>query len=219
MPEWRERPLDEFYPVVCLDAVRVRVRDNGRVPPKAARIAIGVDMDGFRHVLVIWVQDNEGASFRAHVCAEMADRGMADALIVCCDGLKGLPEAVEATWPKAIVRTCVAHLIRAANGFVADHDRKRVCAALRGVCRASNGQAAQKALGEFAESGLGRRYPSVAVTWKRSWDRFVPFLRFPPMLRRVAYATNGIESLDYQLRKVSRNRSQFPNDQAVVKLF
>lgn len=189
------------------------------VPPKAARIAIGVDMDGFKHVLGIWVQDNEGASFWAHVCAEMANRGMADALIVCCDGLKGLPEAVEATWPKAIVQTCVVHLIRAANRFVADHDRKRVCVALRSVYRAPNGQAAEKAPGEFAESGPGRRYPSVAATWKRSWDRFVPFLQFPPMLRRVVYATNSVASLNYQLRKVSRNRSQFPNDQAVVKLF
>ena len=153
------------------------------------------------------------------MCAEMADRGMADALIVCCDGLKGLPEAVEATWPKAIARTCVVHLIRAANRFVADHDRKRVCAALRSVYCAPDGQAAQKALGEFAESELGRRYPSVAATWKRSWDRFVPFPRFPPMLRRVVYTTNSIESLNYQSRKVSRNRSQFPNDQAVVKLF
>ncbi len=217
--EWQERPLDEFYPVVYLDAVRVKVRDNGRVMPKAAHIAIGVDMDGFKHVLGIWVQDNEGASFWAHVCAEMANRGMADALIVCCDGLKGLPEAVEATWPKAIVQTCVVHLIRAANRFVADHDRKRVCAALRSVYCAPDGQAAQKALGEFAESELGRRYPSVAATWKRSWDRFVPFLQFPPMLRRVVYTTNSIESLNYQSRKVSRNRSQFPNDQAVVKLF
>ncbi len=217
--EWQERPLDEFYPVVYLDAVRVKVRDNGRVMPKAAHIAVGVDMDGFKHVLGIWVQDNEGASFWAHVCAEMANRGMADALVVCCDGLKGLPEAVEATWPKAIVQTCVVHLIRAANRFVADHDRKRVCAALRSVYRAPDGQAAQKALGEFAESELGRRYPSVAATWKRSWDRFVPFLQFPPMLRRVVYTTNSIESLNCQLRKVSRNRSQFPNDQAVVKLF
>ena len=160
--EWQERPLDEFYPVVYLDAVRVKVRDNGRVMPKAAHIAIGVDMDGFKHVLGIWVQDNEGASFRAHVCAEMANRGMADALIVCCDGLKGLPEAVEATWPKAIVQTCVVHLIRAANRFVADHDRKRVCAALRSVYCAPNGQAAQKALGEFAEAGSAgdtRRWP------------------------------------------------------------
>ena len=215
--EWRERPLDESYPVVYLDAVRVKVRDNGRVTPKAAHIAIGVDMDGFKHVPGIWVQDNEGASFRAHVCAEMANRGMADALIVCCDGLKGLPEAVEATWPKAIARTCVAHPIRAANRFVADHDRKRVCAALRSVYRAPNGQAAEKALDEFAESEPGRRCPSVAATWERSWDRFVPFLQFPPMLHRVVYATNSIESL-CQLRKVSRNRGQFPNDQAVVKL-
>lgn len=209
--------LDEM--IISLYAGGMTVRDNGRVLPKAAHIAIGVDMDGFKHVPGIWVQDNEGASFRAHVCAEMANRGMADALIVCCDGLKGLPEAVEATWPKAIARTCVAYPIRAANRFVADHDRKRVCAALRSVYRAPNGQAAEKALGEFAESELGRRYPSVAATWKRSWDRFVPFPRFPPMLRRVAYTTNSIESPDYQLRKVSRNRGQFPNDQAVVKLF
>lgn len=217
--EWQERPLDEFCPVLYLDAVRVKVRDNGRVPPKAAHIAIGVDMDGFKHVPGVWVQDDGGASFWAHVCAEMANRGMADALIVCCDGLKGLPEAVEATWPKAIVQTCVVRLIRAANRFVADHDRKRVCAALGSVYCAPNGQAAEKALGEFAESGLGRRYPSVAATWKRSWDRFVPFLRFPPMLRRVVYTTNSIESLNYRLRKVSRDRGRFPNDQAVVKLF
>ena len=220
--EWQERPLDEFYPVLYLDAVRVKVRDNGRVLPKAAHIAIGVDMDGFKHVLGIWVQDNEGASFWAHVCAEMANRGMADALIVCCGGLKGLPEAVEATWPKAIVQTCVVHLLRNTFRYASKKDwddRKRVCAALRSVYCASNGQAAEKALGEFAESELGRRYPSVAATWKRSWDRFVPFLQFPPMLRRVVYTTNSIESLNYQLRKVSRNRSQFPNDQAVVKLF
>ena len=132
--EWQERPLDEFYPVVYLDAVRVKVRDNGRVMPKAAHIAIGVDMDGFKHVLGIWVQDNEGASFWAHVCAEMANRGMADALIVCCDGLKGLPEAVEATWPKAIVQTCVAHPIRAANRFVATTGRG--CARRSGACTA-----------------------------------------------------------------------------------
>lgn len=124
--EWQERPLDEFYPIMYLDAVRVKVRDNGRVLPKAAHIAVGVDMDGVKHVLGIWVQDNEGASFWAHVCAEMANRGMTDVLIVCCDGLKGLPEAVEATWPRAIVQTCVVHLIRAANRFVSDHDRKKV---------------------------------------------------------------------------------------------
>lgn len=133
--EWRERPLDEFCPVVCLDAVRVKVRDNGRVTPKAAHIAVGVDMDGFKHVPGIWGQDNEGASFRAHVCAEMANRGMADALIVCCDGLKGLPEAVEATWSKAIVQTCVVHLIRAATGS-SPTTTGRGCARRSGACTA-----------------------------------------------------------------------------------
>ena len=216
---WQSRPLEEFYPVIYLDAIRIKIRENSQVLNRAAYIAVGVDLEGIKHVLGIWVQDTEGSAFWAHVCADLANRGVQDVLIVCCDGLKGLPEAVEATWPKAIVQTCVVHLIRAANRFVADHDRKRVCAALRSVYCAPNGQAAQKALGEFAESELGRRYPSVAATWKRSWDRFVPFLQFPPMLRRVVYTTNSIESLNYQLRKVSRNRSQFPNDQAVVKLF
>lgn len=216
--EWQERPLDEFYPVIYLDAIRVKVRDGGRVVSKAAHLAVGVDMDGLKHVLGIWVQDAEGSSFWAHVCAEIANRGVTDVMIVCCDGLKGLPEAIEATWPQAMVQTCVVHLIRAANRFVADHDRKAVCRDLRRVYEAVDSGQARKALDEFRQSELGRRYPSVAATWERAWDRFIPFLQFPPMLRRVIYTTNSIESLNYQLRKVSRNRSQFPNDQAVVKL-
>ena len=218
--EWQERPLDEFYPVVYLDAVRVKVRDNGRVMPKAAHIAIGVDMDGFKHVLGIWVQDNEGASFWAHVCAEMANRGMADALIACCDGLKGLPEAVEPRGPRRSCRTCVVHLSARGQQVPSPTTTGRgVRGAQERVLRAQRAGRAKRRSAKFAESELGRRYPSVAATWKRSWDRFVPFLQFPPMLRRVVYTTNSIESLNYQLRKVSRNRSQFPNDQAVVKLF
>ncbi len=195
------------------------MRDNGRVLPKAAHIAIGVDMDGFNHVLGIWVQDNEGASFwgaRVRRDGQPGHGRRADRVLRQAQGpARGRGGHVA----KAIMQTCVVRLIRAANRFIADHDRKRVCAALRSVYCASNGQAAEKALGEFAKSGLGRRYPSVAATWKRSWDRLVPFLQFPPMLHRVVYTTNSIESLNFQLRKVSRNRSQFPNDQAVVKLF
>ncbi|TPF94304.1 hypothetical protein BW14_02355, partial [Bifidobacterium sp. UTBIF-68] len=194
-------PLDEFYPVMYLDAIRVKVRDGGRVVSKAAHLAVGVDMDGLKHVLGIWVQDAEGSSFWAHVCAEIANRGVTDVMIVCCDGLKGLPEAIEATWPQAMVQTCVVHLIRAANRFVADHDRKAVCRDLRRVYEAVDSGQARKALDEFRQSELGRRYPSVAATWERAWDRFIPFLQFPPMLRRVIYTTNSIESLNYQLRK------------------
>jgi len=179
---------------------------------KAVHGAIGVDMEGLRHVPGIWIRDSEGSSFWANVCAQMDNRGVTNVPVVCRDGLKGLPEAVEATWPQAMAQTCVVHPVRAANRFVNDHDRKAVCRKLKEVYGAVNEEQARKALDEFRQSGLGRRYPSVAATWERAWDRFTPFLRFPPMLRRVIYTTNSIESLNYQLRKVSRNRSQFPND-------
>lgn len=163
--EWQNRPLEEFYPVVYRDAIRVKVRDNGHVRQKAAHIAVGVDLDGIKHVLGIWVENTEGASFWAHVCAELANRGVRDVLIVCCDGLTGLPEAIEATWPDSLVQTCVVHVIRASQRFVAYGDRKRVARELK-----------------------------------------------------VIYTTNAIESLNYQLRKVTKNRSQFPNNESVVKL-
>ena len=216
--EWQNRPLEEFYPVIYLDAIRVKVRDNGHVRSKAAHIAVGVDMDGIKHVLGIWVQNTEGASFWAHVCAELANRGVRDVLIVCCDGLTGLAEAIEATWPDSMVQTCVVHLIRAANRFVAYGDRKAVSKELKTIYAAANEETALQALTEFAESPLGQKYPSAVAVWENAWDRFTPFLQFPPDLRRVIYTTNAIESLNYQLRKVTKNRSQFPTDDSVVKL-
>ncbi|PXA79170.1 IS256 family transposase [Auritidibacter sp. NML120636] len=216
--EWQNRPLEEFYPVIYLDAIRVKVRDGGHVRSKAAHIAVGVDMDGIKHVLGIWVQDTEGAAFWAHVCAELANRGIRDVLIVCCDGLTGLPEAIEATWPDSLVQTCVVHLIRAANRFVTYGDRKAVSQALKAIYTASNEDTAKAALEDFAASELGQKYPSAVATWTNAWERFVPFLAFPPALRRVIYTTNAIESLNYQLRKVTKNRTQFPTDDAVVKL-
>lgn len=216
--EWQNRPLEEFYPVIYLDAIRVKVRDGGHVRSKAAHIAVGVDLDGIKHVLGIWVQDTEGAAFWAHVCAELANRGIRDVLIVCCDGLTGLPEAIEATWPDSLVQTCVVHLIRVANRFVTYGDRKAVSQALKAIYTASNEDTAKAALEDFAASELGQKYPSAVATWTNAWERFVPFLAFPPALRRVIYTTNAIESLNYQLRKVTKNRTQFPTDDAVVKL-
>ena len=215
---WQRRPLEAFYPVVYLDALVVKVRDGAHVRNKAAHIAVGVDLDGIKHVLGIWVQQAEGAKFWAGVCAELANRGITDVLIVCCDGLTGLPDAIEATWGNAIVQTCVVHLIRAAMRFVAYGDRKAVAAALKTVYQAADESAARAALDAFASTELGRRYPSTVATFSTAWARFVPFLAFPPMLRRVIYTTNAIESLNYQLRKIIKNRGQFPNDQAVVKL-
>ena len=216
--EWQTRPLEELYPIIYLDALVVKVRDGHQVRNKAAHIAVGVDLDGVKHVLGIWVQANEGAKFWAGVCAELANRGVKDVLIVCCDGLSGFPEAIEATWPQATVQTCVVHLIRASMRFVSYKDRKKVAAALKLVYTAPTPDAAEQALLEFQDSELGQRYPATAQTWLNAWERFIPFLEFPPALRKVIYTTNSIESLNYQLRKIIKNRGHFPTDTAVVKL-
>jgi transposase-like protein len=216
--EWQARPLEALYPVIYLDAIVVKVRDGAHVINKAAHIAVGVDIDGIKHVLGIWVQTHEGAKFWAGVCADLANRGIRDVLIVCCDGLTGLPEAIEATWPNATVQTCVVHLIRAAMRFVGYGDRKAVAAALKPVYTAANAEAARRELDAFADSNWGKKYPHAVATWEVAWERFTPFLAFPPQLRRVIYTTNSIESLNYQLRKVTKNRGHFPNDDAVVKL-
>ena len=218
MLTWQQRPLDAFYPVIYLDAMIVKVRDGAHVRNKAAHIAVGVDMDGIKHVLGIWIQASEGAKFWAGVCAQLANRGIQDVLIVCCDGLTGLPEAIEATWPQAAVQTCVVHLIRAGMRFVSYKSRKAVAAALKPVYQAVDAEAAQAALDEFASSELGQANPNTVRVFTDAWERFTPFLAFPPMLRKVIYTTNSIESLNYQLRKVTKNRGHFPSDDAAVKL-
>ena len=215
---WQQRPLDALYPVIYLDAIIVKVRDGAHVTNRAAHIAVGVDIDGVKHVLGIWLQTAEGAKFWAGVCADLANRGIRDVLIVCCDGLTGLPEAIEATWAHATVQTCVVHLIRAAMRFVGYGDRKAVAAALKPLYTAANAEAARTELDAFADSKWGKKYPHAVATWTNAWERFIPFLAFPPELRRVIYTTNSIESLNYQLRKVTKNRGHFPNDDAVIKL-
>ena len=207
-----------FYPVIYLDAIVIKVRDGGHVRNKAAHIAVGVDMDGVKHVLGIWVQANEGAKFWAGVCAELANRGVRDVLIVCCDGLTGFPEAIEATWPDSLVQTCVVHLIRTSMRFVNWGQRKAVAAALKPIYQAADADAARAALETFAASPLGNSNPHTIAAFENAWERFIPFLAFPPEVRRVIYTTNSIESLNYQLRKVTKNRGHFPNDAAVVKL-
>jgi putative transposase len=215
---WQARPLEELYPIIYLDALVVKVRDGHQVRNKAAHIAVGVDLDGVKHVLGIWVQATEGAKFWAGVCAELRNRGVRDVLIVCCDGLTGFTEAIEATWPQTTVQTCVVHLIRAAMRFVSYGDRKAVAAALKPVYTAPTVETADAELLAFTESALGRKYPAAAMTWRNAWDRFIPFLAFPPELRKIIYTTNAIESLNYQLRKIIKNRGHFPTDDAVIKL-
>jgi putative transposase len=215
---WQSRPLEEIYPIIYLDALVVKVREGHQVRNRAAHIAVGVDLDGVKHVLGIWVQAAEGAKFWAGVCAELRNRGVRDVLIVCCDGLTGFPEAIEATWPQTTVQTCVVHLIRASMRFIGYQDRKKVAAALRPIYTAATADAAETELLAFAESELGKKYPATIATWENAWERFIPFLEFPPEVRKIIYTTNAIESLNYQLRKIIKNRGHFPNDDAVIKL-
>lgn len=215
--EWQNRPLDRVYAAIYLDAIRCKVRDDGQVVNKAAYLAVGIDAEGFKDVLGIWIDTTEGAKFWMQICNELKTRGVDDVIFVCCDGLTGLPDAIEAVWPDTLVQTCVVHLVRASLRFVSYRDRKTVTAALKEIYRAPNEQAASDALGRFEER-YGDRYPAIVATWRNSWEQFTPMLGFPPAIRRILYTTNLIESLNYQLRKITRNRGHFPSDEALVKL-
>jgi putative transposase len=215
---WQHRPLDEVYPIIYVDALMVKVRDGAHVRNKAAYLVVGVDTDGVKHVLGIWVQQSEGAKFWLSVCTELRNRGVRDVLIACCDGLAGLPEAIETVWPHSVVQTCVVHLIRASLRYASYTDRRKLAAALRPVYTAPSAEAAEQALLELAESPLGKKHKAAVAVWERAWERFVPFLAFPPEVRRIIYTTNAIESFNYQIRKIIKNRGQFPTDEAVVKL-
>ncbi len=218
LEEWRSRPLDSVYPIVYIDALNIKIRD-GMVQNRPAYLAVGVDLEGRKHVLGIWIGDGEGegSKFWLSVLTELKNRGAEDVLIVCCDGLKGLPDAIEATWPQATTQTCVIHLLRASFRYAGNDHRKKVAAALKPVYTAPSVEAAEAAFAEF-EAGLGQRYPAIVRLWRDQWETFIPFLAFPAEVRRVVYTTNMIESINYQLRKVTKNRGHFPNERAALKL-
>src|SRR5215469_9130267 len=214
---WQTRPLDAFYAILYIDALVVKVRDGGMVHNKAAYLVIGVDADGFKHVLGLWLAASEGAGFWAGVLTELRNRGVRDVLFVCCDGLNGLPEAVSSAWPKAIVQTCVVHLIRASLRYVAWDQRKKAAAAMRPIYTAVNEAAAKAAL-ENLRRDFGKKTPGLVAAWERSWDQFIPFLAFDAAIRKVIYTTNAIESINFQLRRLTKTRGHFPDDDAAVKL-
>jgi putative transposase len=216
--EWQTRPLDAVYPILYIDALVVKVRTQGTVVNRAAYLAVGVDVDGHKHVLGVWLGDGgEGAKFWLAVLTEIRHRGVEDVLLVCCDGLKGLPDAIEATWPHALVQTCVIHLVRASLRFASWKDRKAITSALRPIYTAINQAAATEAMDTF-ELEWGDRYPGIVKVWRAAWEQFTPFLRFPPEIRKVVYTTNLVESINFQLRKITKTRGHFPTDEAALKL-
>jgi putative transposase len=214
---WQTRSLDSVYPIVYIDALFVSVREGGAVKKKAVYIALGTTVEGRREVLGLWMDGSEGARFWLSALTELKNRGVQDILFVCCDGLSGLPQAIEAAFPRAVVQTCIVHMIRASLRYVPYAERKDVVGALRTIYGANTEQAAQQALDAFEER-LGRKYPGVVNLWRTRWNEVVPFLAYPPEIRRILYTTNAIESLNYQLRKVLRPKGHFPNDDAVLKV-
>ncbi|XRQ04425.1 IS256 family transposase [Actinomadura welshii] len=226
---WQRRPLDPVYPVVFFDALMVKVRDNHVVHNKPAYLAVGIDTDGDKHVLGIWVPKagdgpagsrgiGEGAAFWRSVVADLRNRGVSDILIACVDGLAGFEDAICSAFPHTTVQSCVVHLIRNSLRPVPRKHRAAVAAELKKVYTAPDADAALDALACFADTDLGRRYPQAVKVWETAWERFIPFLAFTPAVRKLLYTTNAIESLNYQLRKVTKARGHFPTDEAVVKL-
>jgi putative transposase len=214
---WQARPLDPIWTFVFLDALVIKVRDQGVVQNKSAYIALGVGTDGCKEILGLWLEPTEGAKFWLKVITELKNRGVQDILIACCDGLKGFPQAIEAVFPKTIVQTCIVHLVRSSTRFVSWKDRKALMPDLRAIYTAPTEDAACAALGEF-EKKWGARYAAVATAWRSNWEVARPFFAFPLEIRRLVYTTNAIESLNFQLRKVIKAKGHFPNDEAATKL-
>ncbi|WP_116523155.1 MULTISPECIES: IS256 family transposase [Achromobacter] len=215
---WQNRPLEAMYPVVFFDALRVKIRDDGGVSNKAVYLALGVQADGQRDVLGLWVEQTEGAKFWLKVFNELKTRGCQDILIAVVDGLKGLADAIATAFPRTTVQTCIVHLIRNSLDYAGWKDRKAVAAALRPIYAAASAQAAEQALQAFADGPWGTRYPTIVAAWQRAWENVTPFFVFPPDIRRVIYTTNAIESLNMQLRKIIKTRGHFPTDEAAIKL-
>jgi putative transposase len=215
---WQSRPLEPVYPVVFFDALRVKIRGDGVVSNKAVYLALGIQADGQRDVLGLWIEQTEGAKFWLKVFNELKTRGCQDILIAVVDGLKGLAEAIGAVYPKTAVQTCIVHLIRNSLEYAGWKDRKLVAQALRPIYAAPSEEAAELALQAFAEGPWGIKYPNIVQSWKRAWEHVTPFFVFPPDIRRVVYTTNAIESLNMQLRKIIKTRGHFPNDEAAIKL-
>jgi transposase-like protein len=218
MTVWQTRPLDRMYPVLLIDAIVIKVRD-AQVANRPVYVVVGVNLEGERDVLGLWLgpTGGEGAKQWMAMLTELRNRGIADALIVCCDGLKGLPDAIRATWPDATVQTCVVHLVRNSLRYASKKHWSAITRQMRVIYTAATVEAAEAAFGEFADAWRDT-YPAMIRSWEVSWNEFVPFLEFPTELRKLVYTTNAIESLNSRFRRSVRRRGHFPNEQAALKV-
>jgi transposase-like protein len=218
MTAWQNRPLDPLYAVLLIDAIVIKVRGS-QVANRPVYVAIGVNLDGERDVLGMWIgpSGGEGAKQWATMLTELRNRGLADALVVCCDGLKGLPESIRTTWPEATVQTCVVHMVRNSLRYASKAHWAQITREMRDIYTAPTVEAAEGHFAEFADQWRDT-YPAMIRSWENSWAEFVPFLEFPPELRKIVYTTNAIESLNARFRRAVRHRGHFPNEQAALKV-
>ena len=217
--DWQNRALERMYPIVFFDALRVKIRDaeSRQVKNKAVYVVLGVNSDGEREVLGLWVANTEGAKFWLSVMNNLRNRGVEDILIAVVDGLKGFPDAINAAFPETTVQTCIVHLVRHSLNFCGWKDRKAVAKDLKQIYRATDDVEAEKALADF-EAEWAQKYPSIAPSWRRAWQEVIPFFVFPPAVRKIIYTTNAIESLNRVIRKTAKTRGRFPTDDAAMKL-
>ena len=214
---WQSRPLEKLYPILWLDGLRVSVNHEGRVSQRTIYVALAVNLQGQKEVLGLWASENEGAKFWLSVVTELKNRGVEDVLIACVDGLKGFPEAIAAVFPNTLVQLCIVHLVRHSLSLVSEKDRKAVAADLKLIYRSPTAEEAERQLHLFAEK-WNSKYQLIAKSWRANWAQIVPMFQFPEEIRKVIYTTNAIESLNYSLLKIIKNRALFPNDEAVFKI-
>ena len=215
--EWQNRPLQSIYPFVFMDAIHYKVREDGQIKNKAAYVVLGVDLDGFKDVLGIWIGENESSKFWLGVLNDMKNRGMEDVLMFCVDGLTGLKEAILAAYPKSEIQRCIIHQLRNSFKYVSYKDLKEFAKDFKTVYRATNEEAAIESLGELEEK-WGRKYPHAIRSWETNWDVLSPFFKYPDEIRTIMYTTNIIEGFHRQLRKVTKTKTMFPSDQALEKM-
>jgi len=215
---WQNRPLDSVYPIVFLDCIVVKSREEGKVCNRSVYLALGINMDGQKELLGIWIARNEGAKFWLGVITELANRSVKDIFIACVDGLKGFPEAIESVFPKTQIQLCIVHMIRNSVKYVNWKDRKLVCRDLKTIYTSATEQQAEVALDAFGKK-WDTKYPTISQMWRNHWEHVIPFFDYPQDIRKVIYTTNAIESLNRSLRKVIKTKGAFPTDASIMKIF
>jgi transposase-like protein len=217
LEEWRSRPLERFYPVLFLDALVINVKDDSHIAKKSIYLALAIRMDGKKELLGLWIDQNEGAKFWLGILTELQNRGVQDILIAAVDGLTGFPEAINAVFPQTEVQLCMVHMVRNSLKYVPYKDRSKVAADLKTIYSSATEEMASVALDAFSEK-WNSKYPTISRSWQAKWPEIVPFLKFPAVIRKAIYTTNAIESVNYTIRKVTRNRQSFPTTDAALKL-